>query len=187
VFEAVCKGGKKTAVAQLMTITCFTRVKVLQLGGRLADQQLVHKTKRDGQTAHAKDRYLAAKDLVSSRLFLSQAGFRDSDQAKRLALWRRQKGSGSYASAPTKLSARAGAKARGGSLSCRSQQVSGNKSIAGLVLIDASFNAIRARLRTIGLNPLTAFWGGLVRQYRPEAHYVRGPGSKFRRQPREYF
>jgi hypothetical protein len=62
VFEAVCKGGKKTAVAQLMTITCFTRVKVLQLGGRLADQQLVHKTKRDGQTAHAKDRYLAAKD-----------------------------------------------------------------------------------------------------------------------------
>jgi hypothetical protein len=55
--------AKKTKmVAQLMTITGFTRVKVLQLGGRLADQQLVHETKRDGQTAHAKDRYLAAKE-----------------------------------------------------------------------------------------------------------------------------
>ena len=74
-FEAVCKGGKKTkTVAQLMTITGFTRVKVLQLGGRLADQRLVHKTKRDGQTAHAKDRYLAAKE--SSR-YLSSYPNRD--------------------------------------------------------------------------------------------------------------
>jgi|HubBroStandDraft_2_1064218.scaffolds.fasta_scaffold1526244_1 hypothetical protein len=30
------------------------------------------------------------------------------------------------------------------------------------------------------LNFLTAFWGGSVRQYRPEARYMRGPGSKWR-------
>ena len=65
---------KNKTVAQLMTITGFTRVKVLELGGRLADQQLVHKTKRDGQTAHAKDRCLAAKE--SSR-YLSSYPNRD--------------------------------------------------------------------------------------------------------------
>ncbi len=71
----IARVAKKTkTVAQLMTITGFTRVKVLQLGGRLADQQLVHKTKRDGQTAHAKDRYLAAKE--SSR-YLSSYPNRD--------------------------------------------------------------------------------------------------------------
>jgi len=35
-----------------------------------------------------------------------------------------------------------------------------------------SVNSTRARLRTIALNLLTAFWGGSVRQYRPEAHYI---------------
>jgi hypothetical protein len=45
---------------------------------------------------------------------------------------------------------------------------------------DSSLNAIRARLRTVRLNLLTAFWGGSVRQYRPEAHYMRGPGPKWR-------
>jgi hypothetical protein len=44
---------------------------------------------------------------------------------------------------------------------------------------DASSNAIRARLRTVAINLLTAFWGGSVRQYRPEAHYMRGPGPKW--------
>ena len=43
-----------------------------------------------------------------------------------------------------------------------------------------SSNPIRARLRTFALNLLTAFWGGSVRQYRPEAHYMRGPGPKWR-------
>ena len=119
-------------VAQLMTITGFTRVKVLQLGGRLADQQLVHETKRDGQTAHAKDRYLAAKE--SSRYVSSYPnrdyGFGPSGTAGAIAS---ANGSGSYASAPTKLSARDRRESAGRLSSCRSQQVSGNKSIAGLV------------------------------------------------------
>jgi hypothetical protein len=69
VFYAVCKGGKKPkTAAQLMAITGFAHVKVLQLGGRLADQQLVHKVKREGQTAYEKDRYLAAKRTTIARL-----------------------------------------------------------------------------------------------------------------------
>jgi len=45
---------------------------------------------------------------------------------------------------------------------------------------DASLHSMRARLRTVALNLLTAFWGGSVRQYRPEAYYMRGPGPKWR-------
>jgi len=45
---------------------------------------------------------------------------------------------------------------------------------------DASLNAVRARLRTIALDLLTVFSGGSVRQYRPEVHYMRGPGPKWR-------
>ncbi len=61
VFEAICKGGKKPKTAtKLMTATGFGRVAVLQLGGRLADQQLVQKTKVNGETAYEKDRFYAA-------------------------------------------------------------------------------------------------------------------------------
>ena len=45
---------------------------------------------------------------------------------------------------------------------------------------DASVNAMRARFLTVALNLLTAFWGGSVSQYRPEVHYMRGPGPKWR-------
>jgi hypothetical protein len=45
---------------------------------------------------------------------------------------------------------------------------------------DPSLSPMRARLRTFALNLLTAFWGGSVWQYRPEAHYMRGPGPKWR-------
>jgi len=45
---------------------------------------------------------------------------------------------------------------------------------------DAYLSSVRARLRTVALDVLTAFWGGSVRQYRPEAHYMRGPGPKWR-------
>jgi hypothetical protein len=45
---------------------------------------------------------------------------------------------------------------------------------------DGSLHSMRARLRTVALDLLTAFWGGSVRQYRPEAHYMRGPGPKWR-------
>src|SRR5882672_8780108 len=112
-------------------------------------------------------------------------GIRDSGQAGRLAQSRRQMAVVRMRARQPNFLRATGAKARGGSLSCRSQQLSG-KSIA-VMLIDASFNAIRARLRTIGLNLLTTFCEGLVRQYRPEAHYVRGPGSEFRRQPGNIF
>ena len=45
---------------------------------------------------------------------------------------------------------------------------------------DTSFSAIRARIRMAHLNLLTVLWGGSVSQYRPEAHYMRGPGPKWR-------
>jgi hypothetical protein len=44
----------------------------------------------------------------------------------------------------------------------------------------ASLGSMRARLRTVAQDLLTAFWGGSVRQYRPEVHYMRGPGPKWR-------
>jgi hypothetical protein len=37
-----------------------------------------------------------------------------------------------------------------------------------------------ARLGAVAQNLLTAFSGGSARQYRPEAHYMRGPGPKWR-------
>jgi hypothetical protein len=43
-----------------------------------------------------------------------------------------------------------------------------------------SLDSMRARLRTAVPNLLNAFWGGSVSQYRPEAHYMRGPGPKWR-------
>ncbi len=45
---------------------------------------------------------------------------------------------------------------------------------------DASLSSMRARLRSVALNVTTAFWGGSLRQYQPEAHYMRGPGPKWR-------
>jgi hypothetical protein len=61
VFEAICKGGKKPkTVAQLMKTTGFDQVPVLQLAGKLADQQLVHKSRANGQTLYEKDRFYAA-------------------------------------------------------------------------------------------------------------------------------
>ena len=44
----------------------------------------------------------------------------------------------------------------------------------------ASVNSTRARLRMVALDLLTVLCGGSVRQYRPEAHYMRGPGPKWR-------
>lgn len=69
VFEAICRGGKKPkAVSQLMKSTKFGQVELLQLGGRLADQQLVHKTKVNGVTAYEKDRFYAANRARILRL-----------------------------------------------------------------------------------------------------------------------
>jgi hypothetical protein len=43
-----------------------------------------------------------------------------------------------------------------------------------------SLDSMRARLRKAVPNLLNAFWGSSVSQYRPEAHYMRGPGPKWR-------
>lgn len=43
-----------------MGLTKYGRIEVLQLGGRLADLQLVHKTKIGTETAYEKDRFFAA-------------------------------------------------------------------------------------------------------------------------------
>ena len=45
---------------------------------------------------------------------------------------------------------------------------------------EPSLSSVRVRLRTVALNLQTVFWGGAIRQYRPEAHYMRGPGPKWR-------
>jgi hypothetical protein len=45
---------------------------------------------------------------------------------------------------------------------------------------DASLRLVRATLRSATLNVMAAFWGGALRQYRPEAHCMRGPGPKWR-------
>jgi hypothetical protein len=43
-----------------------------------------------------------------------------------------------------------------------------------------ALSSVRVRLRTVALNLQAVFWGGAIRQYRPEAHYMRGPGPKWR-------
>ena len=56
----------------------------------------------------------------------------------------------------------------------------GGSSVSVHSFSDASFGAIRARIRMARLNLLTVLSGGSVSQYRPEAHYMRGPGPKWR-------
>jgi len=117
--------AKKTKmVAQLMTITGFTRVKVLQLGGRLADQQLVHETKRDGQTPMRK----TAISRPRSRLVTSlpiPTGIRDSDQAGRLARSRRQMAVVRMRARQRNFLRATGAKAPGGSLPVEANKLAG--------------------------------------------------------------
>jgi len=60
IFNAICKGGVKAkTVDQLMKKTGYGQVAVLQLAGKLADQQLVHKIKLNGETVYDKDRFYA--------------------------------------------------------------------------------------------------------------------------------
>jgi hypothetical protein len=69
VFYAICRGGKKPkTVSQLMASTGKAQVAILQLGGKLDDAQLVHKTKVGRETAYAKDRFLASKRLTIQRM-----------------------------------------------------------------------------------------------------------------------
>lgn len=59
-FDAICGGGSKPkSVAKLMELTGYNQVEVSQLAGRLADQQLVHKTKIGQNTQYSKDRFYA--------------------------------------------------------------------------------------------------------------------------------
>jgi len=59
-FEKICKGGAKPkTVAQLMSKTGLGQVQVAQLAGKLADQQLISKTKIGKLVAYEKDRFYA--------------------------------------------------------------------------------------------------------------------------------
>jgi hypothetical protein len=80
-FDAICSGGKKPkTVEKLMTATGFSQVVVLQLGGWLADQQLVQKVKVKGQrTTYGKDRFYAA-NRAKIRAFI-----KDPQKLKRLS------------------------------------------------------------------------------------------------------
>jgi hypothetical protein len=74
IFEAICCGGKRPkTVAQLRKATGYSHVAVLQLGGKLADQQLVHKTRADGQTLYEKDRFYASNRAKVIRLATNPA------------------------------------------------------------------------------------------------------------------
>lgn len=74
VFKSVCGGGKKPkSVAQLMKATGYNQVAVLQLGGKLADQQLVHKVRAGGETLYEKDRFYAANRQKIIRLSTNPA------------------------------------------------------------------------------------------------------------------
>jgi hypothetical protein len=69
VFDAICRGGKRPkSVAQLIKATGYGNVVVLQMGGKLADQQLVHKLRIRGQTFYEKDRFYAANRVKILRL-----------------------------------------------------------------------------------------------------------------------
>lgn len=60
-FEAISGGGSRPkSVAKLMELTGYSQVVASQLAGRLADQQLVHKTKVGPNTQYSKDRFYAA-------------------------------------------------------------------------------------------------------------------------------
>jgi hypothetical protein len=76
VFDAICKGGKRPKpVSQLMKRLNYSRVEVLQLGGRLADQQLVHKVTVDGKIAYEKDRFFAANRIRILRYAANSSAF----------------------------------------------------------------------------------------------------------------
>jgi hypothetical protein len=60
VFIAVCSGGRNPkTVAQLMKATKFSQVAVAQLGGKLADQGLISKSRNGKIVLYEKDRFYA--------------------------------------------------------------------------------------------------------------------------------
>jgi hypothetical protein len=78
VFNAICRGGKRPkSVAYLMDATGYDNVVVLQMGGILDDQQLVHKLRIDGQTYYAKDRFYAANRKKILKLATSPKKLKD--------------------------------------------------------------------------------------------------------------
>jgi hypothetical protein len=74
VFETICRGGKRPkTVAQLIRATGYDQVAILQLGGKLTDQQLVHKIRNHGKTLYEKDRFYAANRVKIIRLATNPA------------------------------------------------------------------------------------------------------------------
>ena len=69
VFSAIYAGkGKAKTVTQLMKATGLNRIAVLQEGGKLAGQQIVHQTKMHRETAYEKDGFYATNKKKILRL-----------------------------------------------------------------------------------------------------------------------
>ena len=62
VFKAIYQGKKKIKTAkEIEDATGLSRVRVLQEGGKLANNQVVHLTRKDGMTAYQKDSFFSAQ------------------------------------------------------------------------------------------------------------------------------
>ncbi len=62
VFRAIYQGKKKVkTVKEIEDVTGLSRIRVLQEGGKLANNQVVHLTKKGGMTAYQKDSFFGAQ------------------------------------------------------------------------------------------------------------------------------
>ena len=62
VFKAIYEGKKKVkSVKEIHEATSLSRIRVLQEGGKLTANQVVHPTKKNGMTAYEKDSFFGAQ------------------------------------------------------------------------------------------------------------------------------
>jgi len=62
VFKAIYQGKKKIkTVEEIREATGLSRIRILQEGKKLADNLVVHQTKKDGETAYGKDSFFGAQ------------------------------------------------------------------------------------------------------------------------------
>jgi hypothetical protein len=62
VFKAIYEGKKRVKSAkEIEKVTHLSRIRVLQEGGKLAANQVVHRTRKDGMTAYEKDSFFGAQ------------------------------------------------------------------------------------------------------------------------------
>jgi len=91
VFKAIYEGKKKVKSAkEIEMATGLSRVRVLQEGGKLAANQIIHSTKKGGITAYQKDLFLGAQkakilSLARDRKKLAQFPTKTNPRALRSA------------------------------------------------------------------------------------------------------